>query len=414
VELQPSALPTGFIKVDPINKTRFLRDSGQPFIPLGFNLGWQNPGQPAIADSLKLMGQNGANWTRIQATGWDGKNPWIPRSGAADEDRLIPEPLLEWDSIVDAAEKSGVAIQFVVFSHSHFSSKSDGTWSSNPWNKANGGFIAAPADFFTDPEAKRRAKMWLRYAVARWGHHPSIMAWELFDDVEAIEAPTADLAAWHREMAEYLRSIDPYQHLITTGSGQSIIGLSSSLDFYQPHAIAATIGAAVAKTTLQTDKPGFIGSIATDPAPASDSRSAVRDSIWTPILAGHAGSAGYSLWSTVLGDNLLSEYAAASRIIKESRLSEHPGSRKVDVSLAASSTVQVNAIGQIDWLMMRVKGAGRVVASRLGLSPGNYELTSYALSKSEGQKQEIQIGGITQEIILTMPGDDSVLVFKTK
>ncbi|HJP82810.1 MAG TPA: hypothetical protein VJ835_04820 [Fimbriimonadaceae bacterium] len=414
VELETSALPTGFIKVDPINKNRFLRDSGQSYIPLGFNLGWQNPGQPAIADSLKAMGQNGVNWTRIQATAWDGKNPWIPRSGAPDDDRLLPEPLLEWDSIVDSAEKSGVAIQFVLFSHSQFSLKADGTWNSNPWNKANGGFLAEPGDFFTDPEAKRRTKMWLRYAVARWAHHPAIMAWELIDDVDALAAPPAGLVAWHLEMADYLRSIDPYHHLITTGSGQSLNGLSSSLDYYQPRAIAATIGVAVAKTTIQTDKPGFIGSIGTEQAPTSDSRAAIRDSIWTPILSGQSGSAGFNLWSTVLGDDLLPEYAAANRIVKESGLADHPGSRKVDVNVISSSSLQVNAIGQIDWLLMRVKGAGRVVASRLGLSPGNYELTSYALGKNDSQKQEIQIGGITQEIIITIPGDDSVFVFKAK
>ena len=55
-----------------------------------------------------------------------------------------------------------------------------------------------------------------------------MLAWELFNEVQFVGSDSAnpgnsaqvrdDIVAWHAEMAAYLRSIDPYDHLITTSS----------------------------------------------------------------------------------------------------------------------------------------------------------------------------------------------------
>jgi hypothetical protein len=92
--------------------------------------------------------------------------------------------------------------------------------SANPFSTAKGGPCAKTADFFTDATAKRHYKNKLRYAVARWGADPQLAVWELWNEydhlVEQLAVPTAAIAAWHQEMARYLRQTDPYGRIITT------------------------------------------------------------------------------------------------------------------------------------------------------------------------------------------------------
>ena len=132
----------------------------------------------------------GLNWTRIWSNSWDGKNPYVPQSTAT----KIPlgtmyEPALDrWDMILNECEKDDIKFQFVLFHHGEFSTTTDPNWREHPWNKANGGFLADPTDFFINPQAKELSKEWFRYAVARWGHSPAIMAWELFNEVQWVDA----------------------------------------------------------------------------------------------------------------------------------------------------------------------------------------------------------------------------------
>ena len=57
----------------------------------------------------------------------------------------------------------------------------------------------------------------LRYTVARWGYSPNVLCWEFGNEMEGwADAPDEVKFPWHKEMSDYLRSIDPFGHLITT------------------------------------------------------------------------------------------------------------------------------------------------------------------------------------------------------
>ncbi|MFX8984415.1 hypothetical protein ABTN17_20810, partial [Acinetobacter baumannii] len=85
-----------------------------------------------------------------------------------------------WDDVIRGAEDGSVKFQFVLFHHGPWSTTVNSNWKENPLNAANGGWLKQPEQFFTDDRAKRLARSWIRYAVARWGASPSVMAWELF------------------------------------------------------------------------------------------------------------------------------------------------------------------------------------------------------------------------------------------
>jgi hypothetical protein len=88
--------------------------------------------------------------------------------------------------------------------HGAFSLTHDSEWADNPYNAANGGPLAHPADFFTHEEARRLFEPGLRYVMARWSASGIVLGWELWKEVDLVTNPDApDVIAWHREMAAW-------------------------------------------------------------------------------------------------------------------------------------------------------------------------------------------------------------------
>ncbi len=318
------------------DKRGFVDEFQARYWPIGHNLGWadRRTGM-TVPEQLVEMGRHGLNWARIWACSWDGKNPFFSEGMPPAKGRdLLPKVMDQWDGIVAAAASSSVRFQFVLFHHGMFSTKTDANWNINSWNVANGGFLAKPEEFFTDPEAKARAKNWLRYAVARWGHEPAILAWELFNEVEWVDAFGAGqgekVGQWHDEMADYLRSIDPYRRLVVSSSGMQL-PIWRKMDYYQPHGYPPDIKALVLGTKPTQDRPLFFGEVGLGGGPggAERERMAVRGALWPALMAGHAGAAQYWYWDRVVLDKLYPEYARFIGFYRSNRLNEAPAFQPV-------------------------------------------------------------------------------------
>ena len=347
-------LSYGYIHVDQRNRNRFIWDDGSPFYPVGFNLGWQNWSILDITAQLKKMGANGVNWSRIWAAHFDSKNPWWPQGDpTSPRTYLWRQALTRWQEIFDAADQAGVAFQMVLFHHGAYSTGSDPNWKDNPWNKRNGGFLDDASQFFTNQEAIRRTKMWLRYAVARYGASPSVFAWELFNEVEQVDAAEKGnwdvVTAWHKQMADYIRSIDPYHHMITTSSAIDQTALWSSMDYYQKHIYPPDVLSIVLGQKFPTDKPAFFGEIGPNSQSGPSLKSGIRDLIYGSILSNRPATGMSWNWELVEQQNLYPIYKIAHQVIDLSQIASHPNAKMESVKVLTEGQSDLSFGPGLDW-----------------------------------------------------------------
>lgn len=214
---------SGQFEVKPDSADGFLRrssksplypvfDSGKTFIGLGHNLAWiTNNNASSYEAFFSLMEESGCNLTRI----WIN-NRWtlniedrsIGTYNSKDSDKL--------DAILELAKRYGIYIILTLDSYSSLMDEKGGwseeSWKYNPYNKENGGPCEHPMEFFTDKKAKEYYKNRIKYIIARWGHSPNIMAFELWNE---FDAPLD----WVKEMASYIKSINPHGQFVTTSLG---------------------------------------------------------------------------------------------------------------------------------------------------------------------------------------------------
>lgn len=229
--LQPASwtvtgFPTspGFVQVDPTNPRRFITSNGRRFFPVGQDVAWSSPSSD-ILNIFPKMGAAHETWSRVWMThfydngttlGLNLDWPLVNNTFG----QLSLTNAQHWDAIVAAADQAGIHFQMTLQHHGQYSSipisDTDPNWEQNPYNTANGGFLSSSTNFFTDPTAQELTKRKLRYIVARWGYSPSIMAWELFNEVQFTDAGSSTSGALSRHgTMKWPRSSVPRMLIIT-------------------------------------------------------------------------------------------------------------------------------------------------------------------------------------------------------
>jgi hypothetical protein len=378
-------LPRGFLRLDRAHPNRFVWDNGEPYYPLGVNLGWQLGGISSMAEQIEKLSKSGVTWTRIWASNWDGKNPfWPTGESSTPPDRLWEPAFARWNGIFATCEKSGVALQMVLHNHGSWSSVVNPDWPHHPWNEARGGFLRRASDFFTHREARRRTKMWLRHAVARYAHSPSLFAWELFNEVEFTDAGLARRAsrivAWHEEMAGYIRSLDPYGHPVTTSAMRAPSGVWQTVDFAQAHVYADRIGPAIERVAPPRGKPVFVGEFGHGKLGLFEPRKILREGLLAGMLQNHAAPPMYWYWDLVEKDDLYREFEIVAEVIRRSEIARHPEARPREVLVWPGAVAR--ALGERGWMTVRItpRGAGFHRVAATGLDDGQYDRTRIDLT----------------------------------
>ena len=254
----PSGSP-GFIRVSKKDPRYFEFSDGTWFYPIGHNLHSPSDDTPravklqkAIGAAVlpdhgtfsydrlfKKMAAHGENFAEVWMCAWWLGLEWVAdwrHYGGLNRYNLLSAWRLDY--VVDLARKHGLYLHLVIDNHGKCSTWCDPEWEDNPYARANGGFLDSPEHFFENERAKENYRKKLRYIIARWGHSTRIMGFELWSEVDLvgdsydfhrIPAAARPKVQWHRDMADHLDRIDPWDHLVTTHFSTTYSRIRASL-----------------------------------------------------------------------------------------------------------------------------------------------------------------------------------------
>lgn len=318
----------GFLRISRDNGRYLMFDSGKSFFGVGHNLAWvTNNNGSTYKDYFKLMKANGCNLTRL----WINM-PWTIRIEGPRLGQFDTAQSRKLDEVISAAKENGIYIILVMDSYSSLMQErgywDEQSWSTNPYNVTNGGMCETPLSIFTLPEAVRRYKNRVRYMIARWGYSPNIAAFELWNEMDAP-------ADWTREIASYIKSLNPHGQLITTSVGypwdnrfdESKIWELPGIDLPDKHIYEDTINDSTdhiinlaAEMSSRYAKPLLLGEFGMhssrgDAGMDPDGKGiALHKSIWASMSGGCMASALNWWWSEyVKSKNMYPHYAALRR-----------------------------------------------------------------------------------------------------
>lgn len=218
--------PRGPVRVSARDPMYFEFTNGDLFVPYGVNM--RDGGDQAEAQQgtyafdyfFPRFHAEGLNFVRTWMAAWWAGIEWSPEYHSRYDGVGRYSMYNAWrlDYMFDLAAANDLFIELTLNSHGQLRrDKYDAEWRYNPYAARNGGYLAGPSMLFTNEEVKADFKQRYRYIVARWGYSRHLMSYDLWNEIDLAEGPNmAEIAAWHEEMAGYLKHIDPWQHLVTT------------------------------------------------------------------------------------------------------------------------------------------------------------------------------------------------------
>jgi len=234
------------------------------------------------------------------------------------------------------------------------------------------------------------------------------MAWELFNEVQWVDETKvpggwAVIASWHREMTSYLRSIDPYQHMVTTSS-EVDPAVYQPVDYEQPHTYPPSVFGAIVGTVPPKDKPLFFGEFGgtnfSGPIKPEEEQLVVRDGFWGGLLGLHSGPGQYWFWDRAYTAKLYDEYARLSKWLAQTGFAEHRE--------AVRTAIEVNGPAKTD-LAVR-PGRGWAKTEKLSYSlPQDAgtgalpELSGY-IQGAKGANRSMMPGAVRFKFVASQPG----------
>jgi hypothetical protein len=361
LEVEPAPSP-GFVRVSRADERYLAFDDGSPYFAVGENLAWYDDrGTFAYDEWLARLAEQRVNFIRVWMASWGFGIEWKDTRLGDYTKRL--DRAWQLDYVLEAAARHGIYVELVLLNHGAFSTTFNSEWAENPYNRANGGMLAQPGDFFTNAAAQRLFERRVRYVVARWGWSRHILAWELWNEVDLTDGyDSAAVARWHRRMAGVLRAADPNDHLVSSShavfANDPTVWRDGALDFTQLHFysrfgpgpplfpdLASTVVTFTRERLAATRKPVLFAELGVDSRGPDETRAAdpegvgVHLGLWAGLVSGGFGTAMPWWWDNVIapdGDRYYPMFGAVARFVDGVRFdAEHLA--PVDVAAQAQA-----------------------------------------------------------------------------
>lgn len=419
---RPDANTNTFVRVSPRDPRYFELTDGTCYVPIGFNLVGP-PGSNDVERIVATMAGHGVNYCRI----WLDQPPWAiehARSGEYD-----PERARQLDRFLALCRPRGIRVKMCIeWFRSIVASPSKpppkGSFPKPLHHVANGGFYQDMNDFLTGDRGRAQFKGKLKWHADRYGDDPAIFAWELWNEMNAVQGPWLP---WTQEMLPELQRLfpknlavqslgsfdrdrgrDQYRQLCALADNDILqvhryLDLGAELpvchgpvDILAADAVAELRSFGVRKPIILTEtgavKPKHTG--ASELYQKDQAGMLLHDMLFAPFFAGAAGTGHVWFWREAIdGPNLWYHFARFNRAIEgidlpaegfEPARIDHPRLR-IYALRGPRSMLAWCRDRENDWRSELEEGIAprpikdiKIPVSSLGLAPGNPHLVADA------------------------------------
>lgn len=190
-----------YVEVSDENPRYFRLSDGQPYIPIGCNIAAMES-VPRMEHYLEEMHRNGANFGRV----WLNTDLFEieTRYGEIDTSKLE-----RIDRLLELAGKYGIKIKFCIESFRHIR-PGENRWDTKAsYHTSNGGPFADADDYITSQQGRDEFLRRVRVFRDRYGDHPAVFGWELWNEMNAVETSEEHLRAWNVWMLPRVKELFP-------------------------------------------------------------------------------------------------------------------------------------------------------------------------------------------------------------
>lgn len=371
----PAADALHFVRVSRKDCRYFEFDNGSLFYPIGHNtrsamdsrmddkFPWtfrKEEGSTAYRRYFQRMQDAGENMAEVWMSAWSLGLEWTEGIGGyhgANDYHM--GNAWELDRVIDLALAHRIYVNLVLNYHGRISTWSDPEWHLHPYNKKTpGGWLEKPLEFFSDTRAIEMQRRFCRYTEARWGWAPVIFGYELCSEINLTGHETHHrthfdpaVVEWCCLLGGYLKSIDPYAHLVSAHVSNDYSLLNpklcnlqemdfNPLDAYNNSApdrperiIALTVGTADAG--MAYNKPIFITEFGGSAMASGLEQLMIEQhaAIWSGSCLPLGGVPMFWWWQIVDEHDLYSRYTAVSKFM-EGVDPRDPSAKRVPATLS--------------------------------------------------------------------------------
>jgi hypothetical protein len=288
---------SGFVRQSKVDPHYLAFDDGKGYFAIGHNLPIYHTTGQLGDEAMQRFAAAKENFNRWWMCSYgfgiegNGKLGWYRQDSAARIDLALA-----------AAKELGLYYMMCMDTHQDFR---ENGWEKNLFNAKNGGPCQSPCDWFTDETARSFYKKRLRYTVARWGYSANVLCWEFGNEMEGwADSPDSVKLPWHKEMSDFLRSLDPFGHMITTSfwskTGPEEYWKLENIDIVQTHCytnddanVAEPVRSYCLRQWERFEKPHIFGEFGirshSSTADKDPEGRAIHNSLWAGLFSFAAG-----------------------------------------------------------------------------------------------------------------------------
>lgn len=189
---------SSFVTISKSNPYYFELSNGQPYIPVGANLCWAK--SPEVMETyFKNLSENGGNYARI----------WLnyPAHEVETKYGTVDSANLKYlDRIIEYAVKYNIKVKLCIESFRRITAKPD-FFSKSQYHLDKGGPFADMTEYINSEKGRMAYLNRLKILQKRYGNHPAIFGWELWNEMNAIESK--GLWEWNEWMLPEVHKMFP-------------------------------------------------------------------------------------------------------------------------------------------------------------------------------------------------------------